>query len=178
MQYFLTLTFLLSAEFVIVESCIATSPTTGAVSTAAPVTDEPVTDEPVTDEPVTDEPVTEDPLRRCAPTAINFGTGDDKTPQVDIDVTYSNYVSTQVGDTLETTNTMQISCTATGGLFANMIFDNGIVPVEAEVIPRPTTVTVNAGCSSVDMVWNYVVTFNGQLLEIPFTGVECQQTPF
>ncbi|EGT45204.1 hypothetical protein CAEBREN_04529 [Caenorhabditis brenneri] len=151
--YFFTALFLSSRISSLANACLATSPVQGATTTAAPVTEE--------------------PLRRCAPSTLSLGVGDNMQPQEDIDVTFSNYVSTQIGTTRETINTMQVSCTAIDGYNAFMTMDDGFTPPEN--IDKPQTVTVNFSCNSANMVWNYVTTFQGQDIVLPFTSVMCNQ---
>lgn len=154
---------------------MATSPTRPATSTAAPVTTSSAASTVSTTSAVsTSSSTTAAPaLRTCSQDAVTLGQGDGMDPEVTIDVTSSNFMSTQIGDTQETLSTMQISCSAIDGLIAFMEFDGTTPP--RENMGTPQTVTVNFECDSADMVWKYVTTVDGVQHSRETTSVACRQ---
>ncbi|CAO4379091.1 unnamed protein product [Caenorhabditis nigoni] len=92
---------------------------------------------------------------------------------VAIPVTSSGLTITQIGNTMDTISTMTVSCTAANGLVASMYFDPSGAPAENAAMPQTVAITVS--CSSVDEIWNYVITLNGIHYEVPITGVRCNQ---
>ncbi|CAO4379088.1 unnamed protein product [Caenorhabditis nigoni] len=90
----------------------------------------------------------------------------------EIPVTSSGLTVTPIPNTMDTTSTMTVSCTAANGLGAFMIFEpSGNGPPENQ--GNPQTVAVTFSCSSVDMVWNYFA--DGQPWPPPITLIRCQQ---
>ncbi|ULT88634.1 hypothetical protein L3Y34_007683 [Caenorhabditis briggsae] len=88
-----------------------------------------------------------------------------------IPVTSSGLTVTPIPNTMDTTSTMTVSCTAANGLFAFMIFEPELNPRENANLPQTVAITVS--CSSVDMVWKYVDVPSGRLQAI--TSVRCNE---
>ncbi|CAL2046338.1 unnamed protein product [Caenorhabditis brenneri] len=166
--------FNFSKNFYPGEACMATSPTRPATSTAAPITTSSAASTVSTTSAMSTSSSTTAPaLRTCSQDAVTLGQGDGMDPEVLIDVTSSNFMSTQIGDTQETLSTMQISCSAIDGLIASMQLDGMATPRES--MQNTQTVTVNFECNSADMVWQYVVTINGVEYSRNTTSVICRQ---
>ncbi|KAF1754632.1 hypothetical protein GCK72_021195 [Caenorhabditis remanei] len=174
-----------SGIFYPVEACLATSPSQAVTvtSTETPTTSATAssttasTTSSTTSASTTSATTTEAPpvLRTCSPTAITYGAGDNLNPQLSIKVDYTGLTSTQIGDTADTTSTMTVTCSAIDGYSAYMLLDGNTPPAENQ--GNPQTVSITAVCSSVDMIWNYVVEVNGQTFTRAFTSVNCNQAP-
>ncbi|CAL2046337.1 unnamed protein product [Caenorhabditis brenneri] len=146
-MYFKILLFFCNWSFV--ESCAATAPGGAATTTMAPITASSTTAMSTTSEMTTTSPTTTMPLRTCSPDLITLGTRNDA--ESTIDVTTTGLMSTQIGDTQETTSTMQITCTADENNFASMTIDGDFSPITD--LEQTNTITVT--CNSADMMWIY-----------------------
>ncbi|CCD61976.1 C6 domain-containing protein [Caenorhabditis elegans] len=109
--------------------------------------------------------------RKCNPEAVMLGVGDANQPQTMVDVTYSDFMSTPIAGTADSTSTMKISCSAIDGYTVLMQLNAQTIPLEGQFEPQEVTITVT--CNSADMTWTYTADAGTGPVTIDVNSVRC-----
>ncbi|CAP28471.1 LOW QUALITY PROTEIN: Protein CBG08532, partial [Caenorhabditis briggsae] len=119
--------------------------------------------------------ITEGPAP-CNPDAISYGVGDGGTPEVDVTVSYTNFMSTTDMATGVIYSSMTVTCSAINGYNVYMIFNGGQGgPADNQNMPQ--SISIRMECNTENRIWNYVVTLNGVTYTRAVSQVDCQQAP-
>ncbi|CAI79195.1 C6 domain-containing protein [Caenorhabditis elegans] len=153
-----------------------TTSTTSTTTTTTPTTTTSTTTTTTTTTTTATPTTTTTTMPPCNPNAVSLGMGDANNPQIFIDVTYNNYLSTTDPVTGIVTSTMTVTCSALNGYNTYMLFNGGQGgPADNQNLPQ--TISITLVCTSDTMVWNYEVTINGVTYTRAVSSVTCQQAP-